>query len=154
MNNSHLITKSSELLRAAKAVISNPRHFTTGVLARDTDGHSVMPDNEKAVCFCSVGALSKVTPPTREAGELNDQAFIYLIKVVKPLNYIGVADYSDSHTHAEVMAMWDAAIALAVADETADHQADVTATMLQADINCGIQKFHDYLSSDQDKAGN
>lgn len=111
------ITKPSELLIAAKAVIADPRKFTRGVLARDVDGFCVPPNNPKAVCFCSVGALSHVTPLNHGADELNNDAFNYLYRVACANQYFGVADYSDQHSHTEVMAMWDAAIALAVADE-------------------------------------
>lgn len=46
-----------------------------GAYAKDKDGKTVLIGNEKAVCFCMLGAISKVVPGlSREAIVRYDQA--------------------------------------------------------------------------------
>ena len=98
----------SEILRKAKALIDTPEKWTQGAFARDRIGNQTLNLNDKAVCFCSAGAL----------GRLN--ALDY--QSIKIINYLAgvmgdIVGFNDTHTHAEVMAKWDEAIALAEADE-------------------------------------
>jgi hypothetical protein len=103
--------KPSELLIAAKALIEDPKHWTTGALARDKDGNVTSSQGEEAVCFCSWGAFNKIEQATND--ERAAEAASEYLRLAVPDGSRMPAVYNDSHTHEQVMAMWDAAIAAA-----------------------------------------
>lgn len=105
-----------ELLKAGQELISVPERWTQGVAARDANGVPINPRKEDACCWCSYGALLKVSDDAqlvysargflnRAIGVLDDPIWpgVYFVK------------FQESHTHAEVLAMWNRAIALAEA---------------------------------------
>ena len=104
--------KPSQILRKAKALIDSPEKWLKGSYAADEHGNALQIDNQIACKFCSVGALQKIC----------DDANVYF----GAMFYLGretsnnVAIFNDTHTHAEVMAKWDEAIALAETDEKKD----------------------------------
>jgi hypothetical protein len=105
--------KASQLLIQAKALITDPEHWTQGVYARThKDGQDTNSYHPEAVCFCSLGALHRVTkdPLTFEA--------YYMAKrrLSKAMGHQSIAGFNDTHPHAEVMVAWDEAIALAIAE--------------------------------------
>lgn len=104
--------KTSEVLKAAKARIATPETWTQDVFAKDNEGCEIMGYSRFAVCFCSIGAIQAVTSKGRDFG-----AEYYLNRQT----YGNIAKFNDSHTHEEVMAAWDRAIAAAEADEAAVH---------------------------------
>jgi hypothetical protein len=46
-----------KILKAARARITDPARWTTGLYARDAAGIVVTPDDPKAVCWCAIGSL-------------------------------------------------------------------------------------------------
>ena len=96
----------AEILTAGREVIADPKNWTKGWFARAKDGTQVFPDDPKATCFCSVGALSKVADGISARG----RAISFLNQVAAPN---GIVHFNDGKTHDEVLAMWDKAIALA-----------------------------------------
>lgn len=94
-----------ELLIAGRAVIANPEHWTQRWFSRAKDGTQVFPDSPKAHCFCSVGALGKVTPSIALRGEAH--------RLLSQVAGMSIVRFNDEHTHAEVLEVWDRAIALA-----------------------------------------
>jgi hypothetical protein len=105
--------KASQLLIQAKALIADPEHWTQGVYARvSKDGEGVSSNIPEATCFCSLGALHRLTkdPSTFKS---YGTAKRYLSKA---MGHQSVGGFNDTHPHAEVMMAWDDAIALAVAD--------------------------------------
>jgi hypothetical protein len=91
----------SEILTAARELISVPERWTQGDYAKDKDGRSCLEDDEGAVCYCSVGAISKVRFSSVALEFLAREAGGY------------IPDFNDTHTHAEVIAAFDRAIAAA-----------------------------------------
>lgn len=108
--------KISEILTAAKAVIQDPVNWIRNDFAWDMHGNSLDDGTaHDAVCFCSLGALQKITQ--HQSGDSTDvpyyQAVDYLYQAVGG----NVVEFNDIHTHEEVMNAWDKAIALAEEDE-------------------------------------
>lgn len=105
--------KTSDLLINAKALINTPDKWTQGHFARDRLGLEISPRTDQAVCFCSLGAMMRVN---------YDEPYIPAVKALgraitgdDTIGYYGafqaVHEFNDKHTHAEVMGMFDKAIA-------------------------------------------
>lgn len=107
--------KVSERLIAAKAIITDPSKWTQGYYARDNKGEIIEADMTEAVCFCSIGALHRVGQFNWHS-EDTDPAEVYLNGATDTR---WIVEYNDSHTHEEVMQVWDNAIERALADEEA-----------------------------------
>jgi hypothetical protein len=89
-------------LRAARDLISDPERWTQGTIARDWTGKQTTADAVDAFCWCAIGALEKVAS--------NAQPFRAL-RWAMPSGYRSIVSFNDTHTHAEVLALFDKAIA-------------------------------------------
>lgn len=89
-----------EILVAAKAIIANEENWTQGAYAKDKDGSSIGVSCSNAVCFCSIGAILKITISPFDA-----------MKVLRKHMEDSIINFNDGHTHKEVLAAWDEAIA-------------------------------------------
>lgn len=97
-----------DLLEKAHALIKDPAHWTQAAAARDADGKPCPPDSPDAVCFCSVGAICRVTyePVVKSTllavvrGQIDpEDSMKYSLTV-----------FNDHSDHAEVMQAWERAI--------------------------------------------
>ena len=108
-----------QLLEEAKATIQDSKRWTQNAFARDKDNNKVSSRTPTAVCWCSLGALNRIQDTGGEylkAVQLLTKAVQLLTKAVQLLTKAAgteVAEYNDSSTHEEVLAMWDKAIELA-----------------------------------------
>lgn len=95
-------------LTAGRRLISDPGKWTVGAAARTATGLYLSSGSDAdATCWCSYGAIQKV------AGDLVEAEVIVLRAVVRA--YAGdysatIVTFNDSHSHKEVMAVWDLAI--------------------------------------------
>jgi len=96
-----------EMLIQVKELLSDPARWTTGVLARDQNGLSVLPAGEAATCFCIVGAILKITPPTE------DGAYKFCMSALRSTAKSAgrIAANNDNISHPELLAWIDRAIA-------------------------------------------
>lgn len=93
-----------DALIAGRALIEDPKHWTRKFNARDADGHPVWnTKTQEPISWCSLGALSKVTEGTTKV-------YNGAYKVLRACVDAGVSDFNDSHSHSEVLALWDKAI--------------------------------------------
>lgn len=102
--------KNSEILKAAKDLISNPLHWMQGDYT-----------NDERNCFCGIGAIVEVTGLT-PYDVMGEGAESYLRLAARKLDQDhnlkhSFAPYNDSHTHDEVLHAFDLAISLAEAEE-------------------------------------
>lgn len=100
-------TSTVEVLRAARALIDTPEKWTQGCYAKDAKGNGLPPEDEDAVCFCASGALRHVDVDV----DVCWPAFDALGLAVGG----NIIEFNDSHSHADVLAAFDRAIA---AEET------------------------------------
>lgn len=85
-----------ETLEAARKLITPRKSWTRGELARNAKGKKVRPNDPTAIRWCMEGACRRVSP------EIGFHRIAHFdIDCV----------FNDSHTHAEVLAAFDAAIA-------------------------------------------
>ena len=93
-----------QLLIAARARISKPENWTQGTAARCSNGNPVMASDVKACQWCSLGtiALTSYSESDPETAQLN---------MWRALKNPGIAEFNDTHTHQEVLNVFDKAIA-------------------------------------------
>lgn len=91
-----------ETLKAARDLISDPARWTQGWFAKNAHGENVHSFSENAVCFCALGALDRTHNATLA---IKDRLQRHL-----PPEH-NISSFNDTHTHAEVIALFDAAIA-------------------------------------------
>lgn len=94
-------------LKSARKKIESPINWIQGEYAKNIFDSKVGPTGKNAFCFCAIGALCSVTRKGAWTVVL-DPAFSALQSTigVEPVH-----EFNDSHTHAEVLAAFDEAIA-------------------------------------------
>ena len=97
-----------DILIAGRELISDPSRWTQGASARDDRDNRVGATAGVAVCWCSMGALHKTA--TAEGSTYEDAygAMMASLSLIAPDD--GLANFNDTHTHSEVLALWDRAI--------------------------------------------
>lgn len=99
----------AEVLRKARAKIEKPESWTRYTRARDRSGVCVDPCDERAVSFCSFGAIEAVAP--RQL--VRTLCFIALERALSGTRERDPRDWQDEAetSHADVLALFDRAIA-------------------------------------------
>lgn len=96
-------------LEAGLALIRDESRFWKGEYAITADGMEVCGSNPEAVCWCSEGALQYVLDDWEI--ESSDDGAGALRALSRAMGNTVVSMFNDNHTHAEVVAAWEAAIA-------------------------------------------
>jgi hypothetical protein len=93
-----------DVLIKAREIISDEKNWTQRAEARDKDGITVSYLRPWAVCFCSVGAVERaaIGHPGRNLDAL---------EALSGEISSNIAEFNDNSSHAEVLAMFDKAIA-------------------------------------------
>ena len=105
------------LLKAARATLANPAHWTKDTNARNITGRVVNAKDKSAVCWCASGVLIKHTNETAD--------FVRAVLWLKAANHSDykhgykLADFNDhpETTHAQVIQLFDNAIAFHANDK-------------------------------------
>ena len=102
---------AAELLREARKLLEDPSHWTKGAFAKAAAGCAIASTSDNAVCWCAIGALRRFDRGGYSAAYSN--AVFVLQCCVSGSG--GVAEFNDdpNTTHADVLAMFDRAIARA-----------------------------------------
>jgi hypothetical protein len=91
-----------DVLKAARALISDPARWTQGAYARDEQGNEVDIYDAEACAWCALGAITLVSidmPGSRAWREL------------MATTAIPVSDFNDNSDHAAVLGLYDRTIA-------------------------------------------
>ena len=120
--------KILEILEKSKNLILDKKNWTRITFARDKDNRSVSPVNPEAVCFCALGALSKICD-CKNVIESNEsiscggrEAYYYLCMAANKIVVEGGRKFDGSNPvswvndvlhHQDVLDMYDSAIELA-----------------------------------------
>lgn len=109
----------AEQLRAAKALIDTPERWTKGKNARGVHGGVTDPTGKDAVCRCSNGAIVCSTQRWnsslgRKLDAAVPKAFSGYAENGFAARFVQYNDHPDT-THADIMKLFDDAIALAEA---------------------------------------
>lgn len=105
-----LVTMNTlEILKAGRELLADPTNWCQGSLALNGDKLDVEPLDERACSWCSIGAIMKVNPH-----EAIKPARLHLERALppewKPKSGRNVLGFNDTHSHSEVLAVWDKAI--------------------------------------------
>ena len=95
---------ASEVLRNARALIEKPENWTRYLYARDAKGNNAVPQSEEACAWCALGAITRVGGYEKAAPVLK--------RLVRDAD---VPHFNDTKSHAEVLDLFDRAIAAAEA---------------------------------------
>lgn len=102
--------KIADVLKEAKALIIDPENWTQGCLYRNAIGDQLQNHEVDFACkFCTLGALIKAE------GSIFGKARYFFGTVFDEFAEEPglISEFNDSHTHEEVMEMWDKVIAAA-----------------------------------------
>lgn len=99
---------TSEVLRKARALIEKPENWTQREVARDARGKPIWNPRDERVCKrCTLGAVDAVAESYEQA--------LAMRTVLWEACSMSITDFNDTHTHAEVLSLFDRAIAAAEA---------------------------------------
>jgi len=101
------MSSTVKILRDARALIEDPARWTTGRYARDQDDYAVPTDSSDACKFCAIGAISRVADLSPREAE--DALEMVLRRQLAKDAWI--SQFNDANPHAEVLALFDRAIA-------------------------------------------
>lgn len=96
-----------EILKAARELISVPERWTRDYYAKTEDGLNVASNDPRAVKWCALGAIERGGKHDRGASSDTEDFIEKLIG--NPSR--SLASFNDSHTHPDVLALFDRAIA-------------------------------------------
>lgn len=120
--------KRSEVLKAARELIADEKHWTQGAFARDKDGKGLLASDicsPEAFSFCARGALARVlnwNPHDHRYAQKESELTRLIVRAANGNDICNttVSDWNDSSPHEVVLAGFDAAIRLAEEEEAAN----------------------------------
>lgn len=97
-----------QILKDARALIADEENWTQCFRALDGEGKIIDERSRYACKFCSVGAIARVS-----AGSGADEMAVRDLLRKSLTGGHTITSFNDTHTHAEVLALFDRAIARA-----------------------------------------
>lgn len=119
-NQAHEPTRQAAgVLREARALIAEPERWCKNELALDSSGHPTWPSSDTACRFCVMGAFFRVADQANICHSEQVEIERFLVGSVHERNFWTVAALNDDDDteHADVLALYDAAIARAEGSE-------------------------------------
>jgi len=107
--------EAAVVLRKARALLEKPEHWTQGMMARGKSGRRIFYGSRSAVCWCADGAIWRAANGSliSRKGWVANAAEQYLSAATG--RRVSAFNDAPERTHAEVLAAFDRAIALAEA---------------------------------------
>lgn len=103
-----------QILTRAREILTPPKAWTRGTLARDKNHNSTNLYGEDAICFCSIGAIVRAAHQLN-AHEAEAEALLQLSNVIVAgkKQKVFISDFNDDPdtTHTDVLNLFDRAIA-------------------------------------------
>jgi hypothetical protein len=99
-----------EILRDARTLIAEPEHWCQGAFAKRSDGRQVFPGDWDAAQWCAVGAVYRAAGSLVSWTAVPLAVRVALTDAAETTNG-SVVEFNDNGTHADVLALYDAAIA-------------------------------------------
>ena len=107
-----------QILKDARALISDEKNWLQGYYSANDEGVYVRPFEPSATCFCIVGAMHKVMGLPLSESIPETVGILFAADEKLRDNFDGsfegvIVDFNDENSHAEVIALFDRAIARA-----------------------------------------
>lgn len=99
-----------DILVAARARIADRRCWTRWHVARDRQGRTVAPQDDRAVRWCAIAAVSVEGDRSAIGYDVRQGALVRLRRAARQLGHEGPSQLNDRAGHAAVLEMFDAAI--------------------------------------------
>lgn len=95
-----------QILEEARELLSDESRWTKGVIARKANGSPTIVRDKKATCFCSIGAIYKVS---------NNLHIVHTTELLHKVVGDSISYFNDApeRKHSEVLEAFDKAIELA-----------------------------------------
>lgn len=106
--------KPSEVLREARKLIEQPEAWTQREYSRGIDGIWKPVESGEAVCFCALGAIKGARKNDEEDDEFEELYELLSRACGGPVH---VWNDRPEREHKDVLAVYDRAIAIAIAEE-------------------------------------
>lgn len=97
-----------EILEKARGLITDRYNWTRGSYARDDTGEVCNVDDPKSVCWCTLGAISKVSE--RDLKKEHRATLAIQNFLDGTYGFSHVARFNDNHSHEEVLSVFDMTI--------------------------------------------
>ena len=112
---------AAQLLADARQIISDPKAWTQGTIARSADGHPVAAQNNHAAAWCATGALACAVHRRLTTKSPPDGAYVAYDRAVRILETTireltagyrkQITTYNDATNHDSMLRTFDIAIA-------------------------------------------
>lgn len=99
------------VLEDARKLIETPDKWTQGEYARDGMGREISLYESGITCLCALGALRLATKRIWDWNFKGDAVLVDAKTALRNVMIEPIPRFNDSHTHAEVLAAFDKAIA-------------------------------------------
>ena len=104
------MTKEKTILKRVRNRIAKPENWCQYSFANDSEGKTVELHSSAAVCWCLDGALRRECGDGWHLRDACERLLWKALRKIAPKYRFGYLSYNDSHSHAEVLALLDAAI--------------------------------------------
>ena len=103
------ITERIKVLKDARTLLSDPKNWTRDEFARDYTAKPTLVNSESAVCFCTMGAVERVSNVSRAGDVIRD---LYQTLICDPYfsGYSNIAQFNDRTSHTKVLELFDKTI--------------------------------------------
>ncbi len=98
------------ILKAARAIIEDPKHWTSRTFSRLKDGTPCLIDDPNAYSFCAEGALERANPARTETWAAAADFLDAAANKLSDLDGGGIVYINDRRGHAAVLGCFDRAI--------------------------------------------
>lgn len=108
-----------EVLVGARQLLSDPKKWTKGALARNAKECNLSVDSSSACCFCSIGACLKIQENPNWLGDGSHWERFMDASCREIVGHENIVSYNDngSTKHEDILKLFDYAIELAKRDE-------------------------------------
>lgn len=103
-----------KILKDARALIADEKNWMRGEYFGTQSGGILCAGDPEADCFCSIGAIAHATKQQNIYDVEQSKAVKLLLNCIEDeQTFYSVAAFNDAHEHADVIALFDRAIARA-----------------------------------------
>ena len=115
------ITELIRVLKESRQLVAKPENWTQQTMAQNEFKDDVFPTDVNAICFCALGAITKVLNLNLDSVKFTmnleeQEQLLYIRRLVtqqleEDIRDEYLTEFNDNHTHTEVLNAFDKTIA-------------------------------------------